>query len=68
MHIPLTVSLHFLRFREGEFVQQTRASLVFDDFPQSHDPNVLSRDDLIRNYMPVAPWGLRVKRLVVKFV
>ena len=33
MHIPHTVSLHFLRFREGEFVQQTRASLVFDDFP-----------------------------------
>ena len=31
--IPHTVSLHFLRFREGEFVQQTRASLVFDDFP-----------------------------------
>ena len=48
MHILHTYSIHFLRFWKGEFVQQSRASLVGDRFIYSHDLNVWIRDDIVR--------------------
>ena len=40
MHILLSVLNHFLRCRHGEFVSQSKASLVGDYFFYSRDLNV----------------------------
>ena len=45
-------SIHFLRCWQGEFVWQSRASLLGDHLPHSHDLHAWSRgDSLRRNYM-----------------
>ena len=55
--------IHFLRYRQGEFVYQSKASVVSDHFLYSHDLNVWLRDDNVRrNLMPVT---LRVKSVKV---
>ena len=46
MHTLHTFSILFLRFLKGEFVQQSRGSLVVDHYPYSHDLNVLFRADI----------------------
>ena len=40
--------MHFLRCWQGEFVWQSRASLVGDHFLYSHDLNVCFRGDIVR--------------------
>ena len=40
MHILLSVLNHFLRCRQGEFVSQSKATLVGDHFFYSRDLNV----------------------------
>ena len=39
---------HFRGFWQGEFVQQSGASLVSDHFLYSHDLNVWFKDDVVR--------------------
>ena len=46
MHTLHTFSILFLRFLKGEFVEQSRGSLVVDHYPYSHDLNVLFRADI----------------------
>ena len=54
--------IHFLRYRQGEFVYQSKAYLVSDHFLYSHDLNVWFRDDNVRrNLMPVTLRVLSVK-------
>ena len=59
LYIPTSVyifSLHFPRCWQGEFVKQSRASLVGEHFLYSHDPNVWFRDDNVRrNWILVTP-------------
>ena len=48
----ILLSRHFLRLWQGEFVQQSRASLVGDHFLYSHDLDVWFRADVVwRNWM-----------------
>ena len=55
-------SKHFLRCQPGEFVQQSRASLVGDQLLYSPNLNVWFRGDMVRrNSMPVTLRGQRVK-------
>ena len=44
----IQLSRHFLRLWQGEFVQQSRSSLVGDHFHYSPDLNVWFRDDVVR--------------------
>ena len=62
MRILHTVLHTFLRCWQGEFVQQSRASLVGGHFLNFYDPNVWFRGDIVRrNYTLVSLWGQRVK-------
>ena len=55
-------SLHLLRCWRGEFVYQSRASLVSDNFLYSRDLNVQLRGDFVRrNKMLVTPRDQRLK-------
>ena len=54
-------SIHFLRCWQGEFVSQSRASLVCDHFFYSHDLNVWFQGETVRrNFMLVTLRGKRV--------
>ena len=76
LYIPTSVcifsklfSMHFLGCWQGEFVQQSRASLVDDHSLNSHDLNVWFRDGIVgRNLMLVTPRVQRVTWKVVVFV
>ena len=65
-NFSILIFLHFLRWRQGEYVKQSRASLVGDHFPYSHDLNVWFRGDIVgRNYMLVTLRSQRVKEIHV---
>ena len=55
-----------LRWWQGEYVKQSRASLVGDHFPYSHDLIMWFRSDIVgRNYMLVTLRSQRVKEIHV---
>ena len=57
-------SIHFLSYKQGEFVEQSRASSVGDHFLFSYDFKVWFRGDIVRrNNTLVTPTCLRVNGL-----
>ena len=49
IHISILLSVHLLRYWQGEFVKQSRVPLVADHFLYSHDINVRFSGDIVRN-------------------
>ena len=57
-------SRHCLRYKQGEFFEQSRVSRVGDHFLYSHDLTVRFRSDIVwRNYMLVTHRGQRVNKV-----
>ena len=52
-------SIHFPRFWQGEFVKQSRASSVSDQFLYSHDLNGRFRSDIVRRNQMLITLGVK---------